>query len=175
VDEPICGNNDREGSEQCDGSDDSLCDSNEFCSSDCRCVQESIQLYCGDGVITPPETCEDVHDCDSDEICIGCQCMGPPEVNCDSWCSGQGYSSVVRGTYSDGQACLDATGESEEMCLVKCIYAGFGSWSNPAGTTTCCCKHKYTEACPSTPTGGCDCPDEQYVDDVICPEHAPGN
>jgi hypothetical protein len=172
---PECGNNEREGSEQCDGTDDSLCDADEFCSNDCRCVGETVTLYCGDGVINLNEECESDSDCNMDagEICSNCQCVGPPEVDCSSWCAEQGYSSVVRGTFPDGQACLAATGEDEEMCKVKCIYAGFGSWSNPAGTTSCCCKHKYVEDCPRTPTGGCDCPDEEYVDNVLCPSHAP--
>jgi subtilisin family serine protease/peptidoglycan hydrolase-like protein with peptidoglycan-binding domain len=205
-DEPYCGNNEREGSEECDGTDDSACSANEYCSS-CQCVEEVDEGYCGDGDVAYPEQCESDSDCDGEEVCSGCQCveytvyycgdgqvtgneecesdaecdgicyncqcLSPPSVNCGSWCADQGYSSSLGSSYGSGAACSAAAAEDQVMCMVKCIYVQFGSWSNPAGTTTCCCKEVYTEECPATQGGGCDCPDEEYVDEVLCPSHAP--
>jgi hypothetical protein len=212
-DDAYCGNNKREGSEECDGNDDSACSSNEYCSY-CSCVEEEDEpedLYCGDDIVTSPEECEDDHDCDSgeqcsgcqcvpedviyycgdgvvtgneecdgdagtcsgSEICYNCQCLAPPAVDCAAFCASEGFSTNLGSGYSTGSACSAAAGEDQVMCMVTCVYVQFGTWSNPAGTTTCCCKDVYQESCPPTVGGGCDCPDEAYVDDVLCPSHAP--
>ncbi len=206
--EAYCGNNKREGSEECDGNDDSACASNEYCSY-CSCVEEAQDLYCGDDVVTSPEECEDDHDCDSgeycsacqcvaesvtlycgdgiinlneqcesdgdcsaSEICYNCQCLAPPSPNCASYCASEGYETNL-GTGYTSESCSAAAAEDEVMCYVTCLYVKMGSWSNPAGTTTCCCKDVYREACPPTAGGGCNCPDKTYVKNTLCPSHAP--
>jgi formylmethanofuran dehydrogenase subunit D len=206
--EAYCGNNKREGAEECDGNDDSACGSNEYCSyckcakeaqdlycgddiitspeeceddkdcssgehcSGCQCVGESVTYYCGDGVVTGNEQCENEGQCSGNEICYNCQCLAPPSVDCQSFCASEGYSVNLGSGYT-GESCSAAAAEDEVMCMVTCVYVQMGSWSNPAGTTTCCCKDVYRESCPSLPLGGCDCPDDAQVENVICPAHAP--
>jgi len=208
VEDPFCGNDEVEAGEECDGTDDSACPSGQYCNSYCECEQESQDLYCGDGIVSPPEQCEedddcdgdahcsgcacvtttylycgdgiinlneqceDDHDCGSGESCISCQCLAPPEVDCSSWCSGQGYGESLGGSYGSSSACGAAAAEDVEECTVKCVYSKYGSWSNPAGTTSCCCKDVYVESCPMFGSG-CICPSESEVENVICPANQP--
>ncbi|MBD3210258.1 hypothetical protein GF318_02650 [Candidatus Micrarchaeota archaeon] len=171
--EAFCGNNEREGYEECDGTDDSACSEDQYCNQYCQCTE--IPASCGDGKVDAGEECESDSQCNEDagEVCYNCQCIAPPSVDCTAYCFEQGYTESLGG-YSSGEACSEAAGESEEQCKVKCIYVHFSSWSNPAGEVSCCCKDKYTEDCNLLPGGGCECPDKETVDNQICPAHAPG-
>ena len=174
--EPYCGNGVREGSEACDGNDDSLCPANAFCSSDCRCVTETV-LYCGDGIITKTlgEQCESDGQCNEDagEICYNCRCLAPPTLDCRSKCAEIGYTSAG-GSYATATACANANQPSETpICTWTCYYSHFFSTSNQAGTSTCCCTASVTGQCTSTPAGGCVCPTEQELKTSICPANEP--
>ena len=106
--------------------------------------------------------------CSSDSDCT------PPVVNCPSYCSGQGFSQSLGSGYSTSQQCSSAAAQSPQQCTVTCIYTKFYSASNQAGTTTCCCKATYSQACTPTSGGGCTCPTQSEVQNSICPAHSPG-
>jgi subtilisin family serine protease len=171
-DEPYCGNDEVEGDEECDGTDTSACGSSQECQS-CKCVTKEVQLYCGDMIVTPPEECEVDADCYGEGVCQSCKCVSPPSVDCNSWCGTEGYSQSLGSGFSSTGECSAEASESEETCYAKCVYSKFGSWTNTAGTSTCCCKDVYKEAC--TPVGeGCECPDQQTMELEICPAFDPG-
>lgn len=141
-----CGNGEREGTEQCDGADDSACGSGQVCNADCRCQDSTTVAY---HLECRQNACVQVQGsgssmCNSDDDCV------PPMVDCPAYCESEGYSESL-GSYSSSTTCKDAAAESPVQCTTTCIYTKFYSVSNQAGTTTCCCKAKYTYACDNCP------------------------
>jgi len=69
---PVCGNNVRELTEQCDGSDDSACTG--LCRSDCTCPAP----VCGNNVLEAGEQCDGTSDAACPGLCQGnCMCPTP--------------------------------------------------------------------------------------------------
>lgn len=62
---PFCGNDLREGSEQCDGTDRGSCSSGQGCNSQCQCYTPYTPptRVCGNGVKEPGEACDSNSDC----------------------------------------------------------------------------------------------------------------
>ena|GEM_PF-1632622 len=110
IDEPVCGDGDVEGWEECER--DRECDAGEFCYG-CICMEE--QGYCGDGVVSDWEECEDDNDCSEGEFCYECMCMTEP-----AYC---GDGNIDSGEECDPQAYpsgCDYTGVCGSGC--KCVY-----------------------------------------------------
>ncbi len=164
--QPFCGNNEREGSEECDGRDDSACLSGEVCNSSCVCQVATQQTHTECDIahnqcitVEGPGTSQ----CSNDGDCT------PPEVDCQAFCSGEGFSQSLGSGFSSAQACSAEASEEAVQCTTKCVYTKFGSWSNQAGTTTCCCKEVKSFACSDCPGQNPECPDP----DVVCPANQP--
>jgi hypothetical protein len=69
IDPPPCGNNFREGLEECDGTDDNACPGR--CLSDCTCS-------CGNNTLDPNEECDGTDDAACDGLCLpNCTCPLP--------------------------------------------------------------------------------------------------
>jgi hypothetical protein len=152
----VCGNGVREGTETCDGSDDSNCDSGQSCNQNCQCQGTTTTYYhyeCQHDACVQVEG-QGSSECNSDDDCV------PPVVNCPAYCEGQGYSQVVQGSYSSVSACHAAAiaGEGQVQCTTVCLYSKFYSVSNQAGTSTCCCKARYTYSCSDCPGQNPQCP-----------------
>ncbi|MBI5227019.1 hypothetical protein HY988_00390 [Candidatus Micrarchaeota archaeon] len=161
-----CGNNKKEGSEQCDGSDLSGCSPGQTCTNQCQCFTPPPQYHSvcdlGHGV------CSQIEGAGSNECSSDSECR-PPELNCASYCSSNSYSQNLGGGYSTAQACSAAAGESAVACTTTCIYTKFYSVSNQAGTSTCCCKEKKSFACTGCPGPNPVCPSQS-----ICDQNDPG-
>ncbi|MEW6036454.1 MAG: hypothetical protein AB1529_07625 [Candidatus Micrarchaeota archaeon] len=168
VTEAFCGNNDREGSEECDGSDDSACASDEYCSQNCQCVQSVTTPQYHTECDFAHGACVQVEGAGQNECSSDSQCV-PPVVDCPAYCAGQGYSQVVQGSYSSASQCQAAAAESAQTCTTKCVYSKFYSTSNQAGTTTCCCKQVEVFQCSDCPGENPQCPDPN----VVCPANQP--
>lgn len=69
--EAYCGNNQREGTEECDGTDSSACSTDETCTG-CACTARDA--VCGDGRVSGSEECESNSHCGTGETCSGCRC-----------------------------------------------------------------------------------------------------
>ncbi|MFT4569836.1 MAG: secreted trypsin-like serine protease [Hyphomicrobiaceae bacterium] len=71
-DPPVCGDNSREGSEECDGTDDSACPG--LCSVGCECPAP----VCGNDTVESGETCDGSDDSACPGECTGgCECPAP--------------------------------------------------------------------------------------------------
>lgn len=90
LDEPVCGDGEVEGAEECETN--AQCSEGQVCSS-CRCIEEE---YCGDGKVEGNEECENNADCSEDQKCSGCRCVeddpecGDGEVEAPEECEGDG-------------------------------------------------------------------------------------
>jgi len=109
----ICGNQIAEGTEECDGIDDSLCPGT--CNASlCECVP-----YCGNGLAEPSEAC----DGSDDALCVG-RCL--PDCTCPpKFC---GNDVVDPGEECDG---LSNDACSDGVCRAP---------GDPAGECTCACE-----------------------------------
>ena len=63
---PLCGNGHREGSESCDGDQDSLCPG--FCNDSCTCTPFSPGTFCGDNVAQSPNSLGQYEVCDGSSV-----------------------------------------------------------------------------------------------------------
>jgi len=72
--EAYCGNNKREGTEACDGTDSGVCSSDEDCES-CRCIPRPTEPVCGNGKKEAGEACESDSDCSTNYRCSNCACI----------------------------------------------------------------------------------------------------
>lgn len=102
-----CGNSVLEGSEECDGSDDSACPAQ--CQSDCTCP------VCGDNVVEGAEQCDGSADAACPNLCLSnCSCDLSAQACCQgiSACSGvfAGYC-IANGGTPIGNAVCSATGD----------------------------------------------------------------
>ncbi len=160
----VCGNNVREGSEQCDGTDKGTCGPREYCTSGCTCAPIPTHAVCdyGHGVCTIVDGVG-TSECGSDADCT------PPVVDCNSYCSSIGYSQNLGSSYPSGDACQQAATESAPTCNVLCVYTKYYTSTNQAGTTSCCCKTKKTFPCYDCPGANPTCP----AANTICPANAP--
>lgn len=192
--EAYCGNNKKEGSEECDGTDDSACSSNEYCSY-CQCVEEPTEGYCGDGVVTSPEQCESNKDCSENEYCSGCKCKEKTTITL--YC-GDGVITQELGEQCESSGdCNEDAGEicSSCRCLAPpvlncpsvCSSAGYsivvpGTYGSASacydeaseGTETCkvkCIYSYFYKTSNAAGTAECCCK-EKYVED--CPRTATG-
>jgi hypothetical protein len=69
----LCGNNLREGNEECDGKDNALCQG-AACTPNCVCELD-VAPYCGDGSLDKGEECEYDNQCNSGFLCTSCKCI----------------------------------------------------------------------------------------------------
>jgi len=172
--EAYCGNDVREGAEECDGNDDSSCSSSEYCSSNCQCVEEDIPTYCGDGQVNGGEQCDpqaSPDGCDSPMACgSSCKCVSPPTLDCGQICSATPGASSFGGQYSSSTDCKLAVADyhGQSMCYLTCSYAWYYSVSNVAGTASCCCGMKKEYPCDDCPGTSPTCPGED-----TCKSNAP--
>ncbi|MFH0885296.1 MAG: DUF4215 domain-containing protein [Candidatus Micrarchaeota archaeon] len=152
-DEAYCGNNDREGAEECDGTDDSACASDEYCSG-CACVAEA---ECGDGDVEGNEECEDDNDCSGDDVCSNCMCVAPgAECGNDEVESGEECEDDE--DCDEGETCDDC------MCWQTPTYCGDGTVNgneqcDPDATPTGCSEPALCGSncqCVSPPSLNCD-------------------
>ncbi len=185
----VCGNDQIEGNEQCDGTDAGSCLGS--CEPDCTCSP-----VCGDDVIN------------GSEICDGAQtgtCLGGCEIDCT--CSPVCGDGVVNGTEScDGSADSSCPGECQSDCSCplcgdnvregneQCDGTDDGQCTAGACQTDCSCSVCGNDtieqgevcdgtadaACPGQCDNMCGCPvcgdgvtagDEQCdgADDAACP------
>lgn len=88
----FCGNNRQEGSESCDGSDDSSCPG--LCQSDCTCSSPPPPDVCGDGICSSTEDCTSCFsDCDAGlGLCCGNNIQQGTEI-----CDGSDDTACVSG------------------------------------------------------------------------------
>lgn len=117
--EAYCGNNAREGAEECDGTDDGACGSGETCQS-CSCVQvpdEPNVPECGDGVVGGTEECESDSHCASGYRCSACECV-PKETQPAPYCG----DGIINGNEQcDGSSAgCDTGGACSSKCA--CVY-----------------------------------------------------
>lgn len=106
-----CGNNAREGSEECDGTDRGLCASSQTCTSNCVCVQATTAA-CGNGVKEGSEQCDgaDRSACTSSQTCNQqCQCQA---VQQQSQCGNQ----IVEA----GEECEASSGCGANYSCISC-------------------------------------------------------
>ncbi len=120
----ICGDNNAEGAEECDGTDDAAC-LGSACLSNCTCA------VCGDGVQEGGEKC----DGDDDAACLGSACLS------DCTCSVCGDSVI-----DDGEECdtTDTGCTAGEVCSEECVCTVCGNGEldpgedcDPPGSETC--------------------------------------
>ncbi len=118
------------------------------CTSDSQCTQiaPATHTVCdfARGACTVANG-SGVNQCGTDADCK------PPVVNCAAYCSNAGYSQNLGSSYTSADQCKAAAAESAVQCTSTCIYTSFYSTSNQAGTTTCCCKSKFTYSCTNCP------------------------
>ena len=80
-----CGNNLREGCEECDGSDGAACPA--VCVSDCTCCRssgpENTAGACADGI---DNDCDGLTDCADPDCCGVAPCCTATETNCTDYC-----------------------------------------------------------------------------------------
>ncbi len=148
----VCGNGIREGSEQCDGTDDSACKPFQYCRG-CKCIDKP--QVCGDGKIEGTEQCENDSDCRSPLVCVKCMCVWNQSV------CGDGI--LEAGEQCDaGHSCASGYHCSGCKCLANPGYCGDGKIdpgeqcdpnANPTGCKSGVCSA--TCQCVSPPTLDC--------------------
>jgi hypothetical protein len=69
----LCGNNIREGNEECDGKDNANCEGAP-CTPNCVC-ELTRAPYCGDGSLDKGEECEYDNQCPGGMQCVDCACL----------------------------------------------------------------------------------------------------
>lgn len=148
-----CGDNRRNGNEQCDGADTGLCGPNFSCNPDCTC---GATFICGDGIITTPvEECDPgaFPTCVVPSICdfVTCKCL--------AFC---GNNHIEQGEDCDGIAtdgdCPPAV--CTPQCECPTPVCGNGTLEDWAGEE---CEFDFD--CPlggacrdaNDPLGGCTC------------------
>jgi hypothetical protein len=118
---PVCGDNVRAITEECDGSDGGSCPG--FCTTACTCP------VCGNGVIEPGEQCDGTADALCPGACTGCDCPGPPICGdnvreAPEQCDGSAPGCAIGG-FAD--TCVPAGQPRECSCCstVICNFEGF--------------------------------------------------
>ncbi len=125
---PECGNNIREGAEQCDGTDDIACPG--LCRVDCTCPNSSVPI-CGDNVVNlPGEVCDGTDDAACPGRCTpNCKCpdlipcgdntVNHPAETCDGTddltCSFPGTCRPP-GAPNECTCCGDGIKQAAEVC-----------------------------------------------------------
>lgn len=79
----VCGNNFREGTEECDGTDDGACPG--LCQADCTCGAPPGQV-CGNNIQEGTEQCDGTDDAACPGLCqTDCTCPGEPIPTVSEW------------------------------------------------------------------------------------------
>ncbi len=112
----VCGNNIREGTEQCDGTDNSLC-AGQPCKADCTC-QVVTTPVCGNGIKEGTEACDgnDMGTCTnpSARCTAGCKCQ------CSDGTLAGSCSKITDASYCDSSGSLVP---SSPLCPISKIYS----------------------------------------------------
>lgn len=162
--ELYCGDGIKYGNEQCDpGSQGTnVCDSGHYCSG-CQCLPNPTHTVCQQGA------CVVAEGAGSNQCSVSSDCV-PPVINCDSYCSGAGYSQNLGGGYASSQACYTAaTSGQPATCTTLCQFAKYYTESNQAGTSSCCCGKQVSLACTDCPGQNPVCPSQNE-----CSAYDPG-
>ncbi|NYZ74176.1 hypothetical protein H0O00_03465 [Candidatus Micrarchaeota archaeon] len=109
--EAYCGNNKREGNEECDGTDNMACPTDQRCGAGCTCTEEP---GCGNNKRENNEECDGTDDsaCGEDEYCND-DCI------CTDLCGNNNVDGNEECDGSDDAAC----GE-DEYCSADCLCTG---------------------------------------------------
>lgn len=146
--ESYCGNNKREGNEQCDGTDDAACPSDQLCGAGCVCTSEP---GCGNNKRENNEECDGTDDavCGQDQYCNSdCVCAdrstecgdgtvnGNEECEKDSDCP-QGQTCDQCLCWETPQYCGDGVKNGNEECDPDATPSGCGDNAVCGGNCKC--------------------------------------
>lgn len=139
-DPSVCGNDVREGSEDCDGTDDAACDG--LCDVDCNCPAP----VCGNDIIESGEVCDgtDPGACPTGTCDVDCDCPDPVCGN-DLIESGEECDGTDPGSCPTGTCELDCT--CPDPVCGNDIVEGAEE-----------CDGTDDDECPGLCEGGCTCP-----------------
>ena len=122
-----CGNNIREGNEECDGLNIGICGSTQICSTSCTCRNSGASSVCGNNVKEGAEQCDgsDRSSCTSAQICnANCACQtvqqtavcGNSVKEGSEECDGTSGSCPTNYTCSASCACACADSDADTKC-----------------------------------------------------------
>jgi len=159
----LCGDDERQCGEECDGTDADMCSMDETCSTQCECVPQE----CGNGVIDSGEQCDDGNTADGDccsatcTIETGCVCQPNVAPSCCSLCGDDERQCGEECDGTDADMC-----SSGESCSNTCECV---SEPEECGTENCECPDK-PQGEPQCATLDGDCNGNGIIDagDPIC-------
>ena len=142
--EPKCGNNIREGSEECDGGDDNACPGQ--CDASCECPSD-FQCNDGEDQIDTEEPEDDIADYPDDPGCFNYVDHSEIDDEEDTWC-GDGKCDVAFEDETNcpldcgGDACACHNGIYEPACGEQCDDGDKGICSPDEICINCECFDK---------------------------------
>lgn len=173
---PYCGNETKEGTEECDG-DASVCSQPSECSSSCKCVplcgnskldegEEcdgntqcpsgktcqsclcKVPPVCGNAVLEPGEDCDTGFTCASGQQCQSCKCVAAPPAVC-------GNGKVETGEQCEADAQCDSSSECKAcQCTPKCGNGKLDGIEECDGAAAACGSGKECVSCKCQPLCG---------------------
>jgi len=110
---------------------------------------------------------------DGDEVCEGCRCIAPPDLDCEDICGHTSGAELIQQGLSSSSMCnAAAAGYYGSMtCYTTCKYSWFYRVDNVAGWDSCCCgavKRFECSNCPCVEPCEPTCPGQD-----ICDRNAP--
>ena len=159
----VCGNNVKEGSEQCDGTDDTACPGN--CTASCTCPAAQT---CGNNVREGTEQCDGTDDTACPGNCTA-SCTCPPVL-----CPATGGDTTACSAYHNTLPCKNCVDANSPPGDFVCLVASTASCAVPSDNDVCSAEVNAigcgSECCPvcgnnvREATEACD-----GSDDAACP------
>lgn len=136
----------------------------------CRTNADCYVELCGNGRMDPGEDCDGEGPCGIDGVCVNCECVEPPELDCGDICGATSGADVIGQGLSTASACdSEADGYySSPDCYTTCTYSWFYKVTNVAGWDSCCCGMVKRFPCSDCPGMNPECPGGD-----ICSRNAP--